>query len=179
MFMKYVALLRGVNVGTTRWVDMKRLKALFARLGYTAVSSYLNSGNVLFEAAGKAPALRAAIEAAIKAEFGFDVQVLVKSEREMKAIAAAIPSAWVNDDKQRTDVAYLFPEIDSARTLAELPLNKEYVDARYTKGALYWNLQRKNLYKSRLNKLISHAHYRLMTLRNINTARKLGGREER
>lgn len=49
--MKYAALLRGINAGKTRRIDMKNLKALFDRTGFTGVSTYINSGNVFFESA--------------------------------------------------------------------------------------------------------------------------------
>lgn len=171
-----MALLRGINVGTTRKVAMARLKALLEGLGFSGAATYINSGNVLFSGAGRPAALRAKIEAAIKAEFGFEVATLVKTRAQMRAIARAIPAAWLNDDKQRTDVAYLFDEADTAATLAKLPFNKELVAARYVKGAVIWNLDRKNYSRSRLNKLIGSELYKSMTLRNVNTARFLAGR---
>ena len=171
-----MALLRGVNVGTARKVDMRRLRALFERLGFGGVSTYINSGNVLFSGAGRPAALRVKIEAAIKAEFWFEVAVLVKTRAQMRGIARAIPAGWRNDDKQRTDVAYLFEEADAAATLAKLPFNREVVGARYVKGAVIWNLDRKNYSRSRLNKLIGSELYGAMTLRNVNTARVLAGR---
>ncbi|OGR81095.1 MAG: hypothetical protein A2X32_09130 [Elusimicrobia bacterium GWC2_64_44] len=173
--MEYVALLRGVNVGTARKVAMPRLRALFEGLGFDKVESYINSGNVMFSGKGAAGVLRGKIEAAIKAEFGFEVAVLVKTRAQMRAIARAIPAGWSNDDKQRTDVAYLFEGADEAAILAKLPFNREVVDSRYVKGAVIWNLDRKNYSRSRLNKLIGSELYRAMTLRNVNTARFLAG----
>lgn len=173
--MEYAALLRGVNVGTGRKVEMRRLKALFKRLGFAGVSTYINSGNVLFSGAGRPAVLRKKIEAAIESEFGFEVPTLVKTCAEMRAIARAIPAAWRNDDSRRTDVAYLFPGKDSAAALKELPFRAEFVDARYVKGAIFWNLDRKNYSKSRLNKLVGSRLYKFMTLRNVNTARFLAG----
>ncbi|MBI5744018.1 MAG: DUF1697 domain-containing protein [Elusimicrobia bacterium] len=171
--MNYIALLRGINVGTTKRVEMKKLKAVFEGLGFGGVETYINSGNVRFSAASGAAALGARIRAAIRAELGFDVLTLVKSVREVRAIAAAVPAGWGNNSAQRTDVAYLFPEADSPLTIERLPLNRDYVDVRYVRGALYWNILRKNYAKSRLNKLISHDLYQRMTVRNINTARFL------
>ena len=173
IIMEFVALLRGVNAGKERRVDMRRLKALFERLGFGGVSTYINSGNVLFSGAGRPAALRGNIEAAIGAEFGFEVAVLVKTRAQMRAIARAIPAGWRNDAKQRTDVAYLFEEADAAAALEKLPFNREVVDARYIKGAVVWNLDRKNYSRSRLNKLIGSELYKAMTLRNVNTARFL------
>jgi uncharacterized protein (DUF1697 family) len=111
-------------------------------------------------------------------EFGFEIPTLIKTEQEMKKIADAIPSGWRNDAAQRTDVAYLFPEADSKKTVDELPVNRKYVDVRYVKGAVYWNMDKKNYSRSRLNKIIGHRLYQLMTMRNVNTARYLAGYEK-
>ncbi|MDD2717999.1 MAG: DUF1697 domain-containing protein, partial [Candidatus Wallbacteria bacterium] len=92
-------------------------------------------------------------------------------------IAGAIPADWRNDSVQKTDVAYLFPEIDSGEILSELPVNMDFIDMRYVKGALFWNVRRENYNKSRLNRMIGHKSYQLMTVRNVNTARFLAGSE--
>lgn len=172
--MKYVALLRGINVGGNNRVDMKKLKAVFESLSCSNVSTYINSGNVIFETTESYDAICQKLKALFKKEFGFEIPTLVKSATEMAQIAKAIPSNWKNDTEQRTDVAYLFPEIDSKKTIEDLPLNKEFVNIRYVKGALIWNIDRKNYAKSRLNKLIGHKLYKFMTMRNVNTARYLG-----
>ncbi|MEW6586502.1 MAG: DUF1697 domain-containing protein [Nitrospirota bacterium] len=171
----YIALLRGINAGKNRRVDMKKLEALFERSGYADVSTYINSGNVIFYSDKMASEIRREIEVALKKEFKFDIPTLIKSRKEMQDIAKAIPGKWQNDAEQRTDVAYLFEEIDSKKTLDTMPVNKEYIDVRYVKGAIYWNIDRKNYNKSRLNKLIGHKFYQSMTVRNVNTARFLAG----
>jgi uncharacterized protein (DUF1697 family) len=171
----YIALLRGINAGKLRRVEMKRLKALFESLGYVQVSTYINSGNVIFGSDAKPADIRGDIETNLKREFGFDIPTLVKTQREMQKIADAIPEEWQNDSTQRSDVAYLFEEIDSRKTIDEIPVKREYIDVRYIKGALYWNIDRKNYNKSQLNKLIGHEMYQLMTVRNVNTARFLAG----
>lgn len=61
--MTHIALLRGVNVGTARRVDMAKIRAMFEALGFSAVSTYLNSGNVLFESDKDCPTLQAEIVA--------------------------------------------------------------------------------------------------------------------
>jgi uncharacterized protein (DUF1697 family) len=173
--MKYAALLRGINVGTTKRIEMKKLKAVFEKTGYSNVSTYINSGNVIFESVKPSKTLRTEIESILQKELGFLIPTVVRSIKELRRIADAIPANWANDETQRTDVAYLFDEIDSSGTLAALPVKKDFVDARYTKGAIFWNVQRVNYNKSRLNKLIGHELYRHMTVRNVNTARYLAG----
>jgi uncharacterized protein (DUF1697 family) len=172
--MKYIALLRGINAGKERRVDMKKLQAIFESLGYTNVSTYINSGNVVFES-NDDPNILKKVLACFTKEFDFEIPTLIKTEKEMKKIADAIPKEWQNDSSQRSDVAYLFPEIDSQKTLDELPVKKEFIDIRYIKGAIYWNVDRIYYNKSHLNKIIGHTLYRFMTVRNVNTARYLAG----
>jgi uncharacterized protein (DUF1697 family) len=169
--MKYIALLRGINVGGNHRVEMKQLKAIFESLGYTAVFTYINSGNIVFES-NKKPEQKK-VELALKKEFGFDIPLLIKTEKEMARIAAAIPDKWKNDTSQRTDVAYLFPEIDKKTIIKEMPLKAEFAEIIYSKGAIIWNILRKNYNKSHLNKIIGSKIYQLMTVRNANTARYL------
>lgn len=173
--MKYIALLRGINVGGNRKVEMKRLKNLFESMGYANVVTYLNSGNVIFESSIKQETLQKEIPKRLKNEFGFEIRTLVKSEKEIKKVADAIPKEWKNDSEQKTDVAYLFPEIDLKRTISDIPIKKEFIDMRYVKGAIIWNLKKKEYNKSHLNKIISLKQYQLMTVRNVNTARYLAG----
>ena len=172
--MRYVALLRGINVGGNNKVEMARLKALFEGLGCTEVATYINSGNVLFESALTAADLLAALEGRFEEVFGFGIPTLIKTGEQMAAIAGAVPAGWENDTVQRTDVAYLFPEADRPGIVDELPVNREFVDVRYTPGALFWNLERVNVNGSRLNKLVGSRLFQQMTVRNINTARYLG-----
>jgi uncharacterized protein (DUF1697 family) len=173
--MRYIALLRGINAGTLRRVEMGTLKLIFERLGYNRVSSYLNSGNILFEAGQGAEEIRKKVETSLKEELGFEIPTLIKSDPEIRSIVNAIPATWQNDSMQRTDVAFLFPEIDTESILSDLPVKRDFINMLYVPGAVIWNLDRKNLNKSRLSKIISHPFYQLMTVRNVNTARYLAG----
>jgi uncharacterized protein (DUF1697 family) len=175
MNMRYIALLRGINAGTLRRAEMGTLKLIFEGLGYNRVSSYLNSGNILFEAGQIAEEIRRKVETSLSEEFGFEIPTLIKSDVEIRTIVNAIPTTWQNDSMQRTDVAFLFPEIDTEKILSDLPVKRDFINLRYIPGAVIWNLDRKNLNKSHLSKIISHPHYQLMTVRNVNTARYLAG----
>jgi uncharacterized protein (DUF1697 family) len=89
--MKYVALLLGVNVGR-RVVKMARLKEAMEALGYTDVQTLLASGNVCFAATTKsAAALVKQIEPALTKEFGFEIQVIVRTAEEIIAIIELNP----------------------------------------------------------------------------------------
>ena len=168
--MVYVALLRGINVGGNRKVEMQKLKAFFESLGCTNVSTYINSGNVIFESFEPVKELLSKVPSGLEKTFGFEIPTLVKSAKEIAVITEAIPDNWENDKVQKTDIAYLFPEIDSPNFVDELPVNQDFLEVKYVKGAFIWNVKRENVHKSRLAKLIGHKLYKLMTIRNVNTA---------
>ncbi len=90
--MRYVALLRGINVGGNNMIKMKTLRATFGSLGFENVKSYINSGNLAFDAAktddGK---LASKIHDAIIKDFGFDISVMVRSIGEIEDIVANKP----------------------------------------------------------------------------------------
>jgi uncharacterized protein (DUF1697 family) len=87
---KRIALLRSVNVGG-RTVPMSRLRELFEQLGHANVRTYIQSGNVVFEAKGPASGVRAALEHEIDATFGFDVTVLLRTPPELAKVVAQNP----------------------------------------------------------------------------------------
>ena len=98
---------------------------------------------------------------------------LVKRSLDIIAIAQAIPSTWVNDEKNQTYVAYLFEEAARPELLEELPIKKAFMDILYAHDCLIWNINRENYHKSQINKIVGHPSYTKMTTRNSNTARKL------
>lgn len=90
--MRWIALLRGVNVGGSKKVPMARLRELLSDLGHDDVRTYVQSGNVVF-GAGEASAERIAgeIERAIEGEFGFGVRITMRTHEELAAVVAANP----------------------------------------------------------------------------------------
>jgi uncharacterized protein (DUF1697 family) len=86
--MRYVVLLRGINVGGNKKVPMADLKALCTKLGATDVVTYINSGNVVLTSATD---LREPLEQAIAKKFGFEVPVVTRTEAQWRKIAACDP----------------------------------------------------------------------------------------
>ncbi len=171
--MRYVALLRGVNVGKSARVPMTALKALLEALGLGDVTTYLNSGNALFSSSLSAPQLTRLIESELEKAFGQTIPTLVKTCAEVIAIAESIPSEWVSGQGEQTYVAYLFSEVDDPVLVSELPVRAEYLSIFYTPGAIVWNIRRENYNRSHITKIAGHSSYARMTTRNVNTARKL------
>lgn len=175
--MKYVALLRGINVGGNRKVSMTELKDVFTQLGFDDVATYINSGNVVFSSLSVPDSL--AIERALYTTFGFVIETLVLSSQQMVAIAEAIPADWTNDaprpDKsgQKSDVLYLFSDIDKPDIIKSIGHKPEIENMLYVPGAVLANVERINQSKYSLLKLMGTPLYKRMTIRNIKTARKL------
>ncbi len=176
--MKYVVLLRKINVGKANRINKKSLEETFKALGYASVEIYINSGNVIFTTSKAKSTISKEVEKALHVLFKTHIQFLVKTINEMKEIGKAIPDEWKNNDEQRTDVAFLFHEIDHPRLINELPIKKEFVKMKYVRGAVIMNVQRENVFKSQYSKIIGSKAYKFMTIRNVNTARYLSGIEK-
>ena len=104
----YVALLRGVNVGAHNRMKMDELRAVCESLGYGDVRTYIQSGNVVFEASGTDEAtLLADLHDAIEAEFGYDVTVMVRTREELDAVVADAPFEEPAGDGVKRYVTFL------------------------------------------------------------------------
>ena len=170
----YVALLRGINVGGHALVSMKELKTCVEQLGFQEVSTYINSGNIIFkDSRADIPKLTKLIESGITAHCKMEIRVVVKSRNDLAAICRKMPREWVTDQVMRTDVMFLWDEVDTPEMIATIPTNPKVDRLIHVKGALIWNITRKDYGKSKVPKMIGTKLYKNMTARNANTTRKL------
>lgn len=100
---RQIALLRGINVGGNKQVEMVRLRALLEGLGYRDVCTYVNSGNAVFSGPRRS---EKHLEAAIAKTFGFDVPVVLRSRDELADIVRANPLRSVVSDPARYLVVF-------------------------------------------------------------------------
>jgi uncharacterized protein (DUF1697 family) len=113
MSAQFVALLRGINVGTAKRVPMADLRSLVEELGYSEVRTLLNSGNVVFTAAKAEPrqaALR--IQKALEEKLGVSARVMVVSAEELTRVVAANPLTRIADNPSRLMVGILAEAAD-------------------------------------------------------------------
>ena len=171
--MKYVALLRGINVGKSVQVSMKKLKLVLEEIGLKNVATYLNSGNVIFESNLESKGLTSLVDMKLENEFGQKIPTLIKTSTEMISIKDSIPEEWKNDETQQTYIAYLFSDIAYPELINELPIKRQFMEIKYAHKAIIWNIKRENYNKSQITKIVNHPSYDRMTTRNVNTARKL------
>ncbi|HEV3480335.1 MAG TPA: DUF1697 domain-containing protein [Gaiellaceae bacterium] len=172
--MRYVALLRGINVGGKSIIRMADLKPSVEALGYGDVSTFIASGNVLFETAQRdAAKLESALEQALEKRFGLPIIVVVRSRAEFARVVKAIPADWIGNAGLRVNVAFLRRSRDGRTLARELQPRDGVEELVATKSALIWATRRDALTRSGMQKLIRSADYRDMTVRNLNTTLKL------
>ena len=170
----YVALLRGINVGGNNMVSMKALKEQFERLGFDDVRTYINSGNVLLRSPERdARKIEARIDRMLAQQFGLQGKTVVRSRAEMAILLKTIARTWTPDRDSRYYVIFLRHSIDSKQILEELTVKPDIEDVVYCPGTLLWSARLSALTHTAMNKLPARAIYKDMTVRNLNTTRKL------
>jgi uncharacterized protein (DUF1697 family) len=135
----FVALLRAVNVGGTGKLPMSKLKAICEELGFSAVRTYIASGNVVFDSPKSEAAVRAALEKRLEAYAGKPVGVIVRTAAEMAEIAAKNPFPKA---KPNFTVAIFLDRAPPADTLAgvrglqdeEIRLGRREIYVHYPSG---------------------------------------------
>jgi uncharacterized protein (DUF1697 family) len=103
---RLIALLRGINVGGNKPIDMGRLRQTLANLGYSDVRTYLQSGNAIFTSKAGPAEAATTLEDAIAGEFGIDCRVIVRTAAEVRAIMAADPLLHLLGNPSRHFVAF-------------------------------------------------------------------------
>ena len=172
--MIYVALLRGINVGGKNKINMKELKKSFEREGMEKVITYINSGNIIFEHSNLNEAeIIDVLEEVIFEDFSLEIKVLLRNIKDLAIVIDALPDHWENDKETKSDVMFLWEEVDDEKVLDELAIKPEIETVLYLPGALLWSVDRTNQTKSGLAKLASKKLYKKMTIRNVNSTRKI------
>jgi uncharacterized protein (DUF1697 family) len=171
----YVALLRGLNVGGNNMVGMKSLKASFQKLGLDDVSTYINSGNVLFRSAEPDPRkLEDKIDRMLEREYDLNGNTVVRSYAEMSRLKKTITTNWKESQADwRYNVIFLRHTIDSKKLLDGVAVTPEKEQVIYCPGTLLWCARIDALNRTGMLKMSKQSVYREMTVRNLNTTTKL------
>jgi len=170
----YVAFLRAINVGGNNMVRMGPLQESFERLGFSDVSTYINSGNVLFRSTATDPRrLERKIDAMLAAEFKLPAKTVVRSWSEMEGLLKIIDTTWRPDPDWRHNVIFLRHTIDSAGIVKDLAPKPEIERLEYCPGTLLWSVRIDGWTRTAMVKLPARAIYKDMTVRNLNTTRKV------
>lgn len=171
----YVALLRGINVGGKNLIRMPALKASFETLGFEDVSTYIQSGNVLFASRGSSSAaLTRRIETMLGATFDYRPTVVVRSRTQLRAIVDKAPKGFGSEPATyRYNVIFLKEPLTARKAMGSIETKPGVDEAFIGTGVLYFSNLIARATSSRLSKIVSSPIYPSITIRNWNTTTKL------
>ena len=151
-----------------------RSKRALKGSGFTGVSTYINSGNIIFQVKeNDQRKLETKIEKMLLKDYQLDSKVVVRSFDEMETLLKNLPPSWNDDSNWRYNVIFLRHTIDSEKFLADLPANTDTEQVIYHPGAFLWSTQVTELNRSNIGKLLSRKIFQDTTVRNLNTTKKL------
>lgn len=176
--MKYLILLRGINVGGKNKVAMAELRQLLTNAGFVNVMSYINSGNIILESSKDAQEVRQKIQNVLSKNFTLDreiLNILVLTKQQLQKVVQRAPKTFgTKPELYYSDAIFL---IDLAPEKAFSVFKpREGVDTIW-QGELVIYSQRLGAErtKSRLGKIAGTPEYESMTIRSWQTVKKLAG----
>ncbi len=176
MMKSYAVLLRGINVGGKNKVSMAALKSCLEKLGFSDVSTYIASGNVILKSDKSAKTVQTIIEKALPKYFKLDsklIRVLVLTRTQLKAVIDKRPRGFGTEPKKYHSDAIFLMGITKAKAMAVFS-PKEGVDRVWSgTGVIYSQRLSAKRTKSRLSKIVGTPAYKSMTIRTWNTVTKL------
>ncbi len=174
---RFIALLRAINVGG-HTVTMERLRSIFASLEFQDVTTFIASGNVIFQAASKsAKALEVRIAARLRDELGYDVDTFLRSDRELTAIAgyAPFPKSAVAA-ALAFNVAFLGDPLDAVATRKVMALETDIDSFRVHGREVYWLCRTRQSDSRFSNAVLERTLGRRSTIRGASTIAKLAAK---
>lgn len=173
--MKYLALLRGINVGGNNIIKMTALKSCFEENGFKNVVTYIQSGNVIFESDQKDLAtLTTQIEKVLSKKFNYASRVVVVSQMQLKGVVKNAPQKFgKNPAEYRYDVIFLKTPLAAKEAMKSISVKDGVDEVSLGKGALYFSRLISKAAQSKMVKIITMPIYQNLTIRNWNTTTKL------
>jgi uncharacterized protein (DUF1697 family) len=172
---RYVALLRGINVGGVNPIPMAELRACFLDAGLEEVATYIQSGNVVFSSSERnAAVLTERIERMLSGTFAYEASVVLRSRAQMRAVVERAPAGFgCETERYRSDVLFLKPPLTARAAIREVT-TREGVDRAWEgPGVLYFDRLTERASQSRLTRIVSLPIYKQLTIRNWNTTSRL------
>ena len=174
---RYIALLRGINISGKNKIPMSELKAGFIECGFAEISTYLNSGNVIFSSdLDDNDTLSNKIKRMIKDRFELDIPVFIISQKLLEDIVNHAPVWWGDDNKEIYDnLIFLIPPLSYEEFSEEIGNPKgKYENVHYYKNAVFWSFSRKDYQKTNWWSRTASSNIRdKITIRTANTVRKI------
>jgi uncharacterized protein (DUF1697 family) len=171
---RYVALLRGINVGGKNLIGMPALKAIFEAQGFADVLTYIQSGNVVFSSNEKSSAVVARIESELSKAFDYSASVVLRSRQQLHRVIDGAPAGFgARPTLHRYDVIFLKDPLSAADALESVKVRAGVDQVFAGSGVLYFSRLIQKASQSYLSRLVSMPVYKRMTIRNWNTTTRL------
>ena len=172
---RFLALLRGINVGGKNIISKEELRRCFEDLGFSSVRTYIQSGNILFRAGQKnVKGLTRTIEAGLSKRFSYKAQAVVMSASQYASAVGAAPADCGNNEAQKHNALFMLHGTKPQDVLARLPAPKPDFETVTTgPGVIFWSASKKSLGRTTMMKLAGLPIYKQLTVRNHNTVFKL------
>jgi uncharacterized protein (DUF1697 family) len=136
---RYLALLRGINVGGRNLIAMPELREAFEAAGFRSVRTYIQSGNVLFDADAPRSSLEGEIEAMIERRFGVPLVVVVRSHQQLRNVVARAPDGFgTAPGTYHSDVIFLKAPLASRQAMNVVGLRDGVDQAWAGTGVVYF-----------------------------------------
>lgn len=173
--MRYIALLRGVNVGGKNMLPMPALRAELTARGFLRVETYINSGNILFDSDGaQADALKARLEAVLLDVFAIRTPVAVLSAADLIEAMRRAPPWWnAAPDAKHNAIFVIAPMTAEAAAQAAGTIKPEYERMACHGQVIFWSAPVATFSRTRWSRVVGTTLYDSVTIRNANTALKL------
>ena len=174
----YIAFLRAINVGG-HVVKMDHLRRLFEALGFSDVETFIASGNVLFQSgSGDVAALERKIELKLREALGYDVATFIRTDAELKAIAAhkAFPQTRLAA-AAAFNVAFLKESLDAGSTRKVMALRTAIDDFHLHGRELYWLCKMKQSESTFSNTVLEKTTGKPSTIRGLGTIQKIAAKQ--
>ncbi len=174
--MRYIALLRGINVGGHNKIKMEELREMFTSLGFENVKSYIASGNVAFDTRKtKDRTLISKIEKAIKSNFSLEIEVMIRTVSEIENVVSKNPFEKQFNDETNLFVVFLKEKLPDEKATLLTSHNNEFEIFEVHDRNIYC-LSKKGFLKSLLGKkYIDNKLKTSATARNWRTVNKIVG----
>jgi Uncharacterized protein conserved in bacteria len=176
---RYIALLRGINVSGKNKISMAELKKGFAELGFAEITTYLNSGNVIFSSViDDKNVLSNQIKQMIKDNFELEIPVFIVLQEELKELLKGAPDWWGDDNTEiYHNLIFMLPPLSYEEFSDRIGNPKEeYEKVHNYKNVIFWSFSRKDYHKTNWwSKTASSNVSNKITIRTANTVRKIVG----
>lgn len=172
--MKYVALLRGINVGGNNIIKMVDLKVAFENAGYTGVITFIQSGNVIFNSGIQDKAkIMEHLETVLSKAFAYSSKVVIRSHKEMRSIISGVPNTWVKENDLRCYITYVREPVTVEEVASQVEVRDDIDSVHTGPGVLYMSTKLEGITKSKFSKFIGKKSYKDVTIRNFKTSRMI------